>query len=36
MLKTSSYKVNTFWGFNVQHGDYSVVQMVKNLPAMGE
>ena len=28
--------MNTFWGLNVQHGDYSVVQMVKNLPAMGE
>ena len=28
--------MNTFWGLNVQHGDYNVVQMVKNLPAMGE
>ena len=28
--------MNIFWGFNVQHGDYSVVQMVKNLPAMQE
>ena len=22
-IKTSSYKVNQFWGCNVQHGDYS-------------
>ena len=43
--KTCSYKMNEFWGHNVQHGEYMVItcclymvslmaQMVKNLPAM--
>ena len=28
-VKTSSYKINKFWGYSVQHGDYSICESCK-------
>lgn len=27
-VQTSAYKITKFWGFNVQHGDYSEQQCI--------